>query len=362
MAGRPWLPTSAVTPAALALVTVTATLAGRGTAGPSPQTSPVVLVASLATAAVIVLTRMRLGTGWLAWSRALTWLTVTVLAYPALWSLAAVSSHHAPQSAAAWVTAVLATTAHLPLVAAFSLLPLLAIRYLGRGSTRALGAVVLVTGGATAALFALFFDDFAPLQARAPLTWRWGETVGAGANLAFLATVVLGTWAAARAAAREEHQAGRRLALVAATSLAGTVLVLVCGSVGSATGSGVVLVLVAMLAAVGVLATGCTRALTAPLPDGGTDPVGDAPVPGETDPSAGLGCLTPRENEVLGLLAQGLSNAGIAARLVVSERTVDAHLRSVFAKLDLPEGPTQNRRVHAVISWREARSRADGRV
>ena len=61
--------------------------------------------------------------------------------------------------------------------------------------------------------------------------------------------------------------------------------------------------------------------------------------------------MTAREQEVLELLALGLSNAGIAARLVVSQRTVDAHLRSVFTKLDLPEGPTQNRRVLAAKAF-----------
>lgn len=61
--------------------------------------------------------------------------------------------------------------------------------------------------------------------------------------------------------------------------------------------------------------------------------------------------LTARESEVLGLLAAGASNAGIAAQLVISERTVDAHLRSVFTKLDLrPDGGT-NRRVQATRIW-----------
>jgi DNA-binding NarL/FixJ family response regulator len=68
----------------------------------------------------------------------------------------------------------------------------------------------------------------------------------------------------------------------------------------------------------------------------------------------GLTCLEPltqRESEVLSLLAEGLSNAGIAARLVLSKKTVEAHLRSVFRKLELPESPLDNRRVHAVRAW-----------
>jgi DNA-binding CsgD family transcriptional regulator len=70
--------------------------------------------------------------------------------------------------------------------------------------------------------------------------------------------------------------------------------------------------------------------------------------PGE---DAGVPGLTKREDEVLGLLAGGASNAGIAARLVVSERTVDAHLRSVFTKLELHPAPDANRRVQAARIW-----------
>ncbi|TCK26952.1 helix-turn-helix transcriptional regulator [Pseudonocardia endophytica] len=74
------------------------------------------------------------------------------------------------------------------------------------------------------------------------------------------------------------------------------------------------------------------------------------PDPGPAEPT-GVPGLTKREAEVLGLLADGASNAGIAARLVVSERTVDAHLRSVFTKLELHPAPDANRRVQAARIW-----------
>lgn len=63
--------------------------------------------------------------------------------------------------------------------------------------------------------------------------------------------------------------------------------------------------------------------------------------------------MTARECEVLAALAEGASNAGIAAQLVVSERTVDAHLRAIFVKLDLTPGGTTNRRVQAARIWLE---------
>ena len=64
-----------------------------------------------------------------------------------------------------------------------------------------------------------------------------------------------------------------------------------------------------------------------------------------------LGQLTPREVEVLGLIAKGASNAGIASELFVSERTVDAHVRSIFAKLSLVASVDGNRRVQAALAW-----------
>jgi len=62
-----------------------------------------------------------------------------------------------------------------------------------------------------------------------------------------------------------------------------------------------------------------------------------------------LARLTPREREVLALLAEGKSNAAVAEGLVLSERAVEKHINSIFAKLNLPEGRNAHRRVKAVL-------------
>lgn len=68
---------------------------------------------------------------------------------------------------------------------------------------------------------------------------------------------------------------------------------------------------------------------------------------GENNP---LAELTEREREVLELVAEGLTNAGIAKRLYLSERTVEAHVRHVLMKLGIPEGEDDHRRVLAVLT------------
>ena len=64
-----------------------------------------------------------------------------------------------------------------------------------------------------------------------------------------------------------------------------------------------------------------------------------------------LADLTPREREVLELVAEGLSNGAIAARLFVTARTVEAHVKQVFLKLRLDANPESHRRVLAVLAY-----------
>ncbi|GAA4483993.1 hypothetical protein GCM10023171_16320 [Microbacterium panaciterrae] len=73
-----------------------------------------------------------------------------------------------------------------------------------------------------------------------------------------------------------------------------------------------------------------------------------------------LAALTPREHEVLVLVAEGRSNAAIARRLWLTPRTVETHIRGIFAKLDLIEDASDHRRVLAVLAFLTARDELAG--
>jgi DNA-binding NarL/FixJ family response regulator len=72
---------------------------------------------------------------------------------------------------------------------------------------------------------------------------------------------------------------------------------------------------------------------------------------GSADQADALSELTAREREVLALMAEGLTNTGIAARLWLTERTVESHVRNVMMKLGLPAGDQDHRRVLAVLTY-----------
>jgi DNA-binding NarL/FixJ family response regulator len=61
--------------------------------------------------------------------------------------------------------------------------------------------------------------------------------------------------------------------------------------------------------------------------------------------------LTPREREVLALMAEGHSNSALAQRLSITERAVEKHVSAIFAKLDLPQSQAHHRRVLAVVTY-----------
>ena len=75
---------------------------------------------------------------------------------------------------------------------------------------------------------------------------------------------------------------------------------------------------------------------------------------GRTTKSTELDRLTPREREVLSLMAEGLSNHGIAERLVISLGAVEKHITNVFTKLDLDHEEHVHKRVLAVLAYLES--------
>jgi len=92
------------------------------------------------------------------------------------------------------------------------------------------------------------------------------------------------------------------------------------------------------------------------IADGGTvvDPTVVAALVGRTRARERLVVLTPRELEVLELMAEGRSNRGIAERLVVTEKTVETHVASILGKLGLEAEPDAHRRVLAVLAFLRA--------
>jgi DNA-binding NarL/FixJ family response regulator len=72
---------------------------------------------------------------------------------------------------------------------------------------------------------------------------------------------------------------------------------------------------------------------------------------GRRQQSSPLTSLTAREREVLGAMAEGMSNQGIGAALFVTEAAVEKHVTSIFHKLDLTPTPTEHRRVLAVLTY-----------
>jgi DNA-binding NarL/FixJ family response regulator len=68
----------------------------------------------------------------------------------------------------------------------------------------------------------------------------------------------------------------------------------------------------------------------------------------------GIGALTPREREVLNLMAQGLSNSAICEALVLAPVSVEKHITNIFAKLGLPPAEDSHRRVRAVLAYLDA--------
>lgn len=87
--------------------------------------------------------------------------------------------------------------------------------------------------------------------------------------------------------------------------------------------------------------------------DGGSvlDPTVVSQIVGRRRKDDPLAALTPREREVLGLMAEGRSNQGIAERLVITERAVEKHATNIFLKLRLPAAAKDHRRVLAVLAF-----------
>ena len=81
------------------------------------------------------------------------------------------------------------------------------------------------------------------------------------------------------------------------------------------------------------------------------DPEAIAQLVGRRRAADPMAVLTGREREVASLMAEGCSNRAIGSSLSLSEKTVEAHVRGIFTKLDLLPAPDDNRRVLAVVAF-----------
>ena len=107
--------------------------------------------------------------------------------------------------------------------------------------------------------------------------------------------------------------------------------------------------------------TACSTWTTSSTPRGGSSDGGSALDPqvvstlvGPNDRGSALDELTPREREVLSLMAEGRTNAGIARRLWLTEKTVETHVRTILMKLGLQTSSDDHRRVLAVLTFLRA--------
>lgn len=220
-----------------------------------------------------------------------------------------------------------------------------------RGARRERLAIVAMAAAATVSI--VTFCSFTAAVADAGGA---GDTTSIVALLVGVCAVAVVTSGGSLLASRV-HPVVLRTTLVRAAQ---TSLTAFAGLVALATGLAIVsagaglfwavVVVVAMMAAAAPLRQPFARFLLGPAPAGERQN-GQVATASELSSRERevLDTLTPREREVLELLADGMTNAGIASVLVLSERTVDAHLRSIFSKLDLPGD--ENRRVHAALTW-----------
>jgi len=201
-----------------------------------------------------------------------------------------------------------------------------------------------------------------------------GDVDSGTGSVLFLVVLAVGTLAATRLATAPPAAAGARRSLLGVGAVAIGLAVLLGGTsvAGAAEAAGTSAVVVALLATV-VVALGAgallgrlaERAFPSLAGDDASRPSHQAAValpadgrPVGAGPTRRLPALSPRESEVLALIASGRTNADIARSLVLSERTIESHVRTVYRKLGVADDG--NRRASAVRLWHEAEAPAPG--